>query len=169
MSYEPRSHVTGSGTLALNGFTLTAPASGTVALVNATSFSLPIIVSVKNIAVQTSGSAVDIATIVLPAWLTRYKLGVVGTSGVGGGLAIVGESMAGTLAGAAFVLSDAAGGVGTAYTLSLSGPASTGVSSTAGVQNPTSVYTANTIYIRQTANSANAGVVSFYLLIMPLL
>lgn len=131
---------------------------------------VPIILSVKSVTVLTSGAPADIASITLPSWLTRWSipLGSVGnfTS------RIIAETASGTLAGASFTCYTAASGGGSAVTTATAGPAAAALGSGINGINPTSVaaaFTSNTIYIRQTANSANAGTVSFYLMLLPFL
>lgn len=130
----------------------------------------PIILSAKNVTVLTSGAPADIASITLPSWLTRWSipLGSVGnfTS------RIIAETASGTLAGASFTCYTAASGGGSAVTTAITGPSAAALGSVINGINPNSVaasFTSNTIYIRQTANSANAGTVSFYLMLLPFL
>ena len=130
----------------------------------------PIILSAKNVTVLTSGAPADIASITLPSWLTRWSipLGSVGnfTSRV------IAETASGTLAGASFTCYTAASGGGSAVTTATAGPTAAALGSGINGINPTSVaaaFTSNAIYIRQTANSANAGTVSFYLMLLPFL
>lgn len=144
-------------------------ASQNVAQIWAASGGGPVLLSVKSINVQTVGSAIDLATIPVPSWLSRYKMGLVGTAATGGGVSIIGESMDGTLAASQFTLFDSPGGGGNALTVAANGPAATGVAVQANAANQTTILTAQTLYVRQTTNSANAGVISIYLLVMPLL
>lgn len=123
----------------------------------------PFLVAVKNITVLTTGTPTDIATITLPVWCTRYRLSRDATS------FIVAETASGTLGGSTFTVYNAANGSGSAASSAFSGPsaaAATGVITSTLIAN---VQTAPTLYVRQTANSANAGTVSIYLLIVPLL
>jgi len=130
----------------------------------------PIILSAKNVTVLTSGAPADIASITLPSWLTRWSipLGSVGnfTSRV------IAETAAGTLGSASFTCYTAASGGGSAVTGAITGPTAAALGYPINGINPSSVaaaFTSNTIYIRQTANSANAGTVSFYLMLLPFL
>lgn len=132
----------------------------------------PIILSTKpsspnGVTVLTAGSPADIATIAIPAGITRWR--VIPNTGQGIMLA---ESASGTLAAGTIALFDGAGGTGNAITVAIGGPSVsggiTGISgSTAGTMN--AVSSSGTIYIRQTVNSVNAGALSFYITILPLL
>lgn len=123
----------------------------------------PIVVAFKNVTVLTSGAPADVASITLPSWCTRWRLSPTAHL-------CIAESASGTLAGASLTVRDAASGGGSAVTASFFGPASTSVvvlpAATLLSILPT---TANTIYLHQTANSANAGTVSVYLTLVPLL
>lgn len=129
----------------------------------------PIVISAKNITVLTSGAPADIASITLPAWLTRYMPGV-GTSTQTCWSRIIAETAGGTLGAGQFGVYSGAGGTGTLMTTS----AATVLPSSAGATSPVqftagAVFANNTIYIRQTANSANAGTISVYLVLVPFL
>jgi len=130
---------------------------------------VPIILSAKNVAVLTSGAPADIASISVPSWVTRWML--VG-SAVGATSRLIAESAAGSLSAATFGVYDGAGGTGNVVSLgSITGPASANLGSLIGAVAVGTVAfsTSSTIYIRQTANSANAGTVSFYLVVFPFL
>ncbi len=130
---------------------------------------VPIILSVKNVAVLTSGAPADIASISVPAWVTRWTL--VGSS-VGATSRLIAESAAGSLGAATFVVYDSSGGAGNVLSGgSITGPSSANLGVLIGATPPGSLAfsTASTIYIRQTANSANAGTCSFYLVVFPFL
>lgn len=141
-----------------------AAAQRTLLQIQGTAFSTPIVVAFKKVTVGTSGSPADIASVTLPTWLTRWRP-IVSTGHV-----CMAESASGTLAGAAFSVYAQAGGAGTAVVSSFLGPSSTSV-----VTNPNSANTGivpstqTTIYLRQTTDSANAGTISVYLLILPCL
>jgi hypothetical protein len=124
----------------------------------------PFIISFKNVTVLTTGAPADVASVTLPSWCTRYRLAQSGVH------LCIAESAAGTLAGASFVVRDTAGGGGNPISNTFAGPASTSVV-VAPVNSGTSVLpsTAGTIYLHQSANSANAGTISVYLVIVPLL
>ena len=130
---------------------------------------VPIILSMKNVTVLTSGVPADIASITLPSWLTRWSipLGSIGnfTS------RIIAETASGTLAGASFTCYTAASGGGSAVTANIFGPSAAALGGVINGITPSTAaaFTSNTIYIRQTANSANAGTVSFYLMLLPFL
>lgn len=124
----------------------------------------PFVIAFKNVTVLTSGTPADVASVALPAWCTRYRLGQSGVH------LCVAESAAGTLAGASFAVRDAASGGGNSISNAFAGPASTSAI-VAPVNTSTSVWpsTAGTIYLYQSANSANAGTISVYLMIVPCL
>jgi len=128
------------------------------------------VVAFKNITVLTTGAPADIASLSLPSWLTRYRVASAGVH------LLIAETASGTLADSRFFLRDAASGGGAALTASISGPASTTVMilPTAPATDPQTFQpigtsTSGTLYLRQTANSANAGTVSVYLTLVPLL
>jgi len=124
----------------------------------------PFIVAFKNVTVLTTGTPADVASVALPAWCTRYRLAS------SGGHIVVAESASGTLAGASFNIMDAAEGVGTTICGTFAGPASTSVVVLpAAISTSIVPSTVGTLYLRQTANSANAGTVSVYLTLVPLL
>jgi len=130
---------------------------------------VPIILSVKNITVLTSGAPADIASITLPSWLTRWSIPI---SSVGNITSrVIAETASGTLAGASFTCYTAASGGGSSVTANFFGPTSAGTGAVINGITPatTAAFTSNTIYIRQTANSANAGTCSFYLVVFPFL
>ena len=135
----------------------------------------PIVLSAKNITVLTSGAPADIASISLPSWFTRGCIQFA-TSGAVSSSRIIMETGAATLGAGAITLFTASNGGGTAISTSQTLPTTTltsvgvFVSATGGnVIGPSTVYGNNTIYIRQTANSANAGTISVYLVLMPFL
>lgn len=123
---------------------------------------LPIVIAFKNITVLTSGAPADLASVTLPTWVTRYA-----SVQANGFFRAIAESASGTLAGASIQVFTGTGGTGTNITGSLALPTVAGVMVT-GAGN-TSFGTSGTIYLRQTANSANAGVISVYLTIIPCL
>ena len=123
----------------------------------------PFIVAFKNVTALTTGAPTDIATVTLPSWCTRYSIASTGSR-------LLAESTSGTLASASFTVRDAAAGAGNALTTAALGPASTNVTVlVSGTVATVAPLTASTLYLRQTANSGNAGVVSMYLLVTPLL
>lgn len=129
----------------------------------------PLVLSVKNITVLTSGAPADIASITVPAWLTRYMPGT-GTSSTTCWNRVIMETGAGTLGAGQFGLYSGAGGTGTLMTTS----SITSLPSVVGGTSPAqftagAVFANSTIYIRQTANSANAGTISVYLVLVPFL
>ena len=139
-------------------------------LIDADEVNKPFVVSFKNITVLTTGAPADIASVTLPSWLTRYRVASAGVH------LLIAETASGTLADARFFLRNDANGAGSALTASMSGPASTTamILPTAPATDPQTfqpigISTAGTLYLRQTANSANAGTVSVYLTLVPLL
>lgn len=128
----------------------------------------PFVIAAKNISVLTSGSPADIASITLPTWLTGWAL----SNGSSLTLSrIIAETASGTLNTASFSFRDAANGGGNQVGTAASGPTAAGLGVAILGIGPTTAgrYTGGTIYINQTANSANAGTVSFYLTIVPYL
>ncbi len=128
------------------------------------------ILRANDITVLTSGAPDDVATIVLPSWLTRWAF-CAWSSALNSipPNRIFATSAAGTLAGASFVIYDGPGGTGNAL-CTYSGPSGTSdtaqPSITSAVQ--TAIRTTGTLYLRQTSNSANAGVVGLRVGILPL-
>ena len=130
---------------------------------------LPITLYVKNVTVLTTGAPADIATIPIPSGMTRFKF--CGTSAAASTSNAVAETAAGTLAGASFTVYDAASGGGNQISTAFNGPSSaTGAGQAVPILSNlgTTAPSSSTLYIRQTANSANAGTVSFYITIYPL-
>ena len=123
----------------------------------------PFVIAFKNVTVLTAATPADIASVTLPAWCTRFRLATAGHM-------CVAESAAGTLAGAALTVQDTAAGAGAAISGAFAGNSGTNAI-VLFVNSSTSVTpsTTGTIYLRQTANSANAGTISVYLTIVPLL
>ncbi len=125
---------------------------------------MPIVIAFKNVTVLTTGSPADVASITLPSWLTRWRA-LVGNVHV-----CVAESASGTLAGANFSAWTAANGGGNGVCSIFLGPSSTSVIVAVSAASTGFVpQTASTIYLRQTTDSANAGVISVYLTIIPCL
>lgn len=134
----------------------------------------PMVLSAKNITVLTSGAPADIASISLPSWFTRGSL-FFSSGGATSSSRIIAETAAGTLAATAvglFAGPSGASALATATTLPSIQGGSSGIFTTAtggNIFGPSTAYGNNTIYIRQTANSANAGTISVYLVLMPFL
>jgi len=125
----------------------------------------PLIVAFKNITVLTTGAPADVASITLPSWVTRYVVILTGSR-------CICESASGTLAGASFIIQDVANSSSSSDNMSSSfaGPASTSVTvSVTGTAISRAPSVATTLYLRQSANSANAGTISVYLVLVPLL
>lgn len=122
------------------------------------------VVAFKNVTVLTSGAPADVASFTLPDWCTRWRL-VPTSCGF-----MEANSAAGTLAGASFDIRPSANGAANAASASFAGPASTSVvTSIVGTSTSLLPVSSTTVYLRQTANSANAGTVSVYLMLMPCL
>lgn len=132
---------------------------------------LPITLYVKDVAVLTSGAPADIATITLPAGITRAAIyAAVDEASVTKTLGSAGivETASGSLAAAAIYLFDGPAGTGNnvgsfEYSLGTAGSAAT---PTFGATSP--VVISGPIYVNQQEVSANAGTVSFYITIYPL-
>lgn len=142
-----------------------ATANGNLASTSLVGF--PIIVSVKSLTVLLAGTPADIGTIAIPAGITRYSLAFGSASSSGAGKCVA-ETAAGTLAGAAVTIRDAAAGAGNALTSTITLPTTAGLLSQAAAFGATGIYTSATLYVNQTSNSANAGTCSFYVTITPL-
>jgi hypothetical protein len=124
----------------------------------------PFVVAFKNVTVLTSGAPADIASVQLPAWCTRWILYWNNPT------RCIAEAAAGTLAAAVFNVLGVAGGGGMTLSSISAGPASTAVAATGNAPSlGVPPQTSNIIYLRQTVNSANAGTISVYALIVPLL
>jgi len=126
----------------------------------------PITLYIKDVDILTSGAPSDIATITLPAGITRYTTSV-SASTSGGGVRCLPWDFTATMAAANFTLYSAAAGGGTALSGAFTGPASDTVYTGAVAASATTIVQSSTIYIRQTANSANAGTCDFYVTIYP--
>lgn len=137
-----------------------AAVNAAIAQINANQLATPLVVYVKNLTILTAATPADLGTITVPtSWLTRYAI-------TGG--AIVAETAAGTLAGAALQLRSASAGGGTLLgTVSACPTASSNHVAVAGSSN--GVGSVATIYVHQTTNSANAGTISVYLILNPAL
>jgi hypothetical protein len=123
----------------------------------------PFVIAFKNVTVLTTGTPADVASVALPAWCTRYYVILTGSR-------CIAESAAGTLAGASFSLRDAASGGGNAASSAFNGPASASVMvSITGSPASGPPHTSATLYLNQGANSANAGTISVYAVIVPCL
>jgi hypothetical protein len=131
--------------------------------------SSPIYFYVKNISILTTGAPADIGTITIPSWITRYAPATGTGVSVARGVIIVGESLSGTTASATFVVRDAASGGGNSvFSVNGGGPTATGTIAVGATTSTSQLYTSSTLYINQTANSANAGTISVYVLLTAL-
>jgi hypothetical protein len=79
------------------------------------------------------------------------------------------SSAAGTLAAASFTFRDTSGGGGNALNAGIIGPPAVNQVQAAAATQANLTFTSSTIYVRQTANSANAGTCTFYIEITPIL
>lgn len=137
------------------------PGSGTGA---ASYGALPVMfLMLKNVAAQTSGGAADIASIPIPAGITRWRL--LGSTGNVGNC-VVNESSS-SASTAAFTIYTAANAGGSAVTASFAGPGGNALVNF-GAASSVGFFTATSIFVHQTANSGNATNLSFYLGIVPL-
>lgn len=129
-----------------------------------------IIIKISSMTVNTAGSPSDIGNITLPAWVNRYaNIKPLGVIQIANGY-IIAETASGTLASAQFEVRTSSGGGGSTLGAFTSGPSATNNAITAVVGGSlTPVETSTTWYVRQTADSANAGTVSLYVLIVPLI
>lgn len=152
-------------------FTMTAAGATLVEAANATDQKTalglaavqPFILAFKNITVLTTGTPADLATATLPTWCTRYMVMLTGSRAIA-------ETAVGTLAAASFILRDAASGGGNFASSSFSGPATTNaLVNVTGSAAGGPAHTSSQLFLRQTANSANAGTLSVYAVIVPLL
>ena len=123
----------------------------------------PFIIPVKNITALTTGAGVDIATIPIPSWCTRYTVAISGSR-------CVRESGSGSMATANFSVWDLEAGDGDLAAGAFAGPGSdTATVLIPGTAGGSKFFTASTLYLFQSTNSGNAGVISVYLMITPLL
>lgn len=141
--------------------------------INSTFYSGILVLAAKNVTITTSaGGATDIATLTIPSYVTRYNQMCAQASGTGNIYCffVYAENLAGTAGAATFDVRTAANGGGASLlTTTPAGPTATGaMTATRSPTVLTTVQTATTLYIRQSADSANAGTLSFYLYIMPL-
>lgn len=127
----------------------------------------PIILAVKNVTIKTTGSPADIATITVPAGITKYR--VLGSSAATmPAVAMIPNTFSATMAAATFQLNDAAANGGQNLTQTGTGPGTSAQSTGIAAGNNT-FATASTLYIRQTVDSANAGTLDFYVMLYPTL
>lgn len=124
---------------------------------------LPVVLFAKGLTVRTSGTPVDLATITVPTGITRWHL-LSASSNVA-----LAETGAGTLAGASFAVFTAAAGGGNQVTAAFLGPTNTTSLISIAANSLAAFSTSRSLVIRQTANSANAGTMSFYFTVYPLL
>jgi hypothetical protein len=125
---------------------------------------MPVTVYAKSVTVLTTGVPADVATIPVPAGITRWKL--IGTSGSSANAMIV-ETQTATTAAASFTCFDAAAGGGNAVTTA-SVPAAVANGVTVMPSSLSNASTSANITVRQTIASVNAGTISFYLTLLPM-
>ncbi len=159
----------------MNGSGFINPTNGDSLLLN--SIVSPILVlRAKNVAVLTAGAPADLVTIAVPDWVTRWtpvrSTTTAGTASLA--FIMVIQESGGLITAGQYGAFDAAGGAG----LQLSSLTTNGfpgainyIGGAAGqVSSGASQGSASrTIVLRQTANAANAGSVSFYVSIVPLI
>jgi hypothetical protein len=123
---------------------------------------VPIWVAVKSVTILTAATPANLATIVLPAGITRYYIPAASA------IQCYAETAAGTLAGGTIQLRTATSGGGSQIGSTITPPAAVStMTTTAG--SDTAVLTGGTVYLYQTGNSANAGTVSVYIKLVPIL
>lgn len=115
--------------------------------------------------VLTAGSPADLGTITVPAHITRYRL--TATTGASAFNGAVAETAAGTLNAAVVQVWTEAGGTGTQVMSNLNLPTATGTFNAAGSPGGV-IITTNTLHVRQTVDSANAGTINLYLTLHPI-
>jgi hypothetical protein len=129
----------------------------------------PILLSVKNVTLRTTGAPADIATITIPAWITRWALtGLANTTSLNAIFCETGDSTAAL--SAAYT---AAAGAGvlmfTAVEVGVAPAAVKWVPSSSQSKFYTTASHGNIIYIRQTVNSTLAATCSYYVFLVPYL
>ena len=123
---------------------------------------VPIYVAIKSVTLFTATTPVNLGTIVLPTGITRYFIPAASS------IQCYAETAAGTLAAGTIQLRTATSGGGSQIGSTITPPASAStMTTTAG--SDTTVFTGGTIYLYQTGNSANAGTVSIYIKLVPIL
>lgn len=129
--------------------------------------SMPVIVSVKNMTVLTSGSPADIGMITLPSAFPRWTPNIASSQGQCG--FFLAETAVGTLVAGTFGLWTGPNGTGTQISTSASTamPAGTGQFVNIAPLPFSTLSVAPIIYVHQSANSANAGTASVYLHLYP--
>jgi hypothetical protein len=153
------------------GCTFANTVQATNGLIGVAPFSFaPFYVGVHGLTVLTAGSPADLGTITIPAGVTRWR--PCGAGQIADPfLNIVPRTWTATQAAAVFRVFDQANGAGTDLTNSGgNGPSvSSGQVVGAIATNNQLESGVNTVYVRQTVNSANAGTDDFYIKVCPLL
>lgn len=132
---------------------------------------VPLIVGVKSVTVKTTGSPADIATIAIPAGITRYTIFGQSTDSLLDGSILTVTSSGVGLHDATFEIRTAAAGAGSAIAgeTNPSGIINGLVLLNAGDPPGSTAFTSPTITIRQILDASAAGTASFYLTISPLI
>jgi hypothetical protein len=122
------------------------------------------------VSILTAGSPGDLGTITIPAGITRWRPCGAGTN-ADPFLNVTARTFTATQAAAVFRIFDQAGGAGTDLTNGGAVGPSVGTNFVVGgiAANNTLETGVNTVYIRQTVNSANSGTDDFYIKVCPLL
>lgn len=118
--------------------------------------------TIPAVAVLTTGSAADLASIVLPTRLTRYAVQNVYVTSV---------TAAGTLAAATIDLRTAAAGGGSSIltaATALTGLTTLNLAQSVSAAAIGVTYTAGTIYLRQTVDSLSAGTIMIVVVVVDL-
>jgi Pectate lyase superfamily protein len=161
--------ITGNGGIT-GSFTIGGPATVTNGLVEAGGSgtsgtyesAAPIYVALKSVTLLTTGTPANLATIVLPTGITRYFIPAASS------IQCYAETAAGTLAAGTIQLRTATSGGGSQIGSTITPPASaSAMTTTAG--SDTVPLSATTIYLYQTGSSGNAGTVSIYIKLVPIL
>lgn len=122
----------------------------------------PFMVYAKNLTLLTSGAPSDLATITVP--IGRYR--IVGSAGTNSGSYIITESQTGSPAAGTIAIYDGPGATGFNSVAAIA-PAGSGSGVALPPVSPSAFLGGTTLYVRQTANSANSAVISVYIMIHP--
>jgi hypothetical protein len=158
----------GDGTkFATSGYTLpsTSGTNGTVWTSDGSNISaaLPpiILVFVKSVTILTSGTPADLATLTVPAALTRYRVAGTTAATTQTGFMVT-ETQVGTPTAGTCAVFTAAGGGGTQVVATTAPSAGAGSGAPWPAFTNTGIFTSSSLVIRQMANSLNSATVSFY-------
>ena len=128
---------------------------------------VPITIKIGTFSVLTSGSPADLGSVSVPSWITRFIPVDFAQSRPYCGWGVA-ETASGTLAAANLLIYDGSGGTGNTLGSSLGPTAANQTVPLSGGSLISTFSTSNTIYLRQTTDSLNAGTVSVYITIQPL-